>query len=211
MHRQFLPVLILLLAFLIAGAPARAELRITEVLSAPASDWDGDGVVDIKFDEWVEVMNTGPDPVDLADTYLRDGTGTAWHYGFSGTLQAGEIRLVTGAASFQWQADNAAGTSGLSLNNTGDLVELVHAPEGGPETLVDSVEVPSHAAQADRALAWHEGLGTWILHDGINPYGGDFVPVGTGCAPSPGIENACSSSVPVEESSVGRLKAVWEN
>jgi len=200
----------LLLMLLIAG-PATAELRLSEVLSAPASDWDGDGAVDSKLDEWIEVMNTGPDPVDLQEHYLRDGTGTAWHYGFSGTLLPGEVLLVTGAASVQWQAENSAGTSGLSLNNSGDVIELVHAPEGGAEMLVDTVTVPSHAAQADRAMAWHEATQTWILHDGNNTYGGELVPAGTGCPPSPAEANSCTSSVPLGASSVGRLKAVWEN
>jgi hypothetical protein len=202
--------LFVLLATVMADS-ARAELRLTEILSAPASDWDGDGAVDSKLDEWVEIMNTGLVPVDLQDHYLRDGTGTAWHYGFSGSLLPGATLLVTGAASVQWQADNAAGTSGLSLNNSGDLVELVRAGVDGIETLVDAVNVPSHAAQSDRALAWHLPTSAWILHDGINTYGGELVPAGTGCAPSPGEVNTCTSAVPLEESTVGRLKAVWEN
>lgn len=121
----------LLCGGLLAGVlDAAAQLRITEVLSAPASDWDNDGAVDSKFDEWVEVTNTGDSPMDLQDIYLRDGTGTAWHYGFSGSLAPGASLLVTGTTSFQWQADNGAGTSALSLNNSGDRIELWHAPEG---------------------------------------------------------------------------------
>ena len=211
MHCNAATAFIVLLALVAIAGDAPAALRITEVLSAPATDWDQDGTIDAKLDEWVEVTNTGPEAIDLQDHYLRDGTGTAWHYGFAGTLQPGEVLLVTGATSLQWQTDNGAGTSGLSLNNSGDLVELVHAPEGGPETLVDSVNVPAHCAQADRAIGWIEASGEWILHDGINTYGGDLVPLGTGCMPSPGEANGCTSSVPVEESTVGRLKAVWEN
>ena len=202
------------LFFLLAmglGGSADAALRLTEILSAPASDWDGDGVFDSKLDEWVEVMNTGPDTIDLQDHYLRDGTGTAWHYGFSGTLLPGEVLLVTGSLSLAWQTENSAGTSGLSLNNSGDLVELVHAPEGGLETVVDAVTVPSHAAQSERAMAWHLPTGAWTLHDGISPYGGDLVPAGTGCFPSPGEVNTCTASVPLDAPTVGRLKAAWEN
>lgn len=201
----------LLCGGLLAGVlDAAAQLRITEVLSAPASDWDNDGAVDSKFDEWVEVTNTGDSPMDLQDIYLRDGTGTAWHYGFSGSLAPGASLLVTGTTSFQWQADNGAGTSALSLNNSGDRIELWHAPEGGAELLLDAVDVPAHAAGADRAIAWIEAAAQWILHDGLNPYGGDLVPVGTGCEPSPGLPNHCSTLVPVDESSMGRLKAVYE-
>lgn len=205
--------LIILLSVLVLGGSAQvahAQVHLTEVLSAPVSDWDGDGVVDSKLDEWIEVTNFGTSTVDLQDLYLRDGTGTAWHYGFSGTLDPGQSLLVTGAASLQWQADNAAGTSGLSLNNSGDLVELWSAPVGGTEVLVDSVQVPAHAAGSDRSMAWLEGTQSWILHDGLNPYGGDLVPTGTGCAPSPGLPNTCSAGVPLAGSSVGRLKAVYE-
>ena len=200
-----------LLVFCAWATSAQAQLRISEVLSAPGSDWDADGIVDSKLDEWIEVTNTGVDPVDLTDVFLRDGTGTAWHYGFSGTLAPGAIELVTGAASLQWQEANGAGTSGLSLNNSGDLVELWRAPAAGAASLLDSTTVPGHAAVSDRAYAWLAGQSVWILHDGLNPYGGDLVPTGTGCEPSPGQANLCTAIVPTEELSFGRVKAVWEN
>ena len=101
-------------------------------------------------------------------------------------LAAGQSLLVTGAASVQWQAENSAGTSGLSLNNSGDLVELWRAPETGDPVLLDSATVPGHAAGSDRAYAWLTLAASWILYDGLNPYGGDLVPTGTGCVPSPG-------------------------
>ena len=200
-----------LLIFCTWTTGAQAQLKISEVLSAPGSDWDADGIVDSKLDEWVEVTNTGTEAVDLTDVFLRDGTGTAWHYGFSGTLAPGAIELVTGSASFQWQEANAAGTSGLSLNNSGDLVELWRAPDAGVATLLDTATVPGHAATTDRAYAWLVGQSVWILHDGLNPYGGNLVPTGTGCEPSPGQANLCTAGVPVEQFSFGRVKAVWED
>ena len=200
-----------LLVFCTWNTAAQAQLRITEILSAPAMDWDADGSVDSKLDEWVEVQNTGTDPVDLQDVFLRDGTGTAWHYGFSGTLAPGAIALVTGSASVQWQADNSAGTSGLSLNNSGDLIELWRAPVGAVALKLDAVTVPGHAAAADRSYAWLQGQGVWILHDGLNRYRGDLVPTGTGCDPSPGQSNLCTAGVPTEALSFGRVKASWED
>lgn len=200
-----------LLVFCTWTTAARAQLRITEILSAPGMDWNSDGSVDSKLDEWVEITNTGTEPVDLQDVFLRDGTGTAWHYGFSGTLAPGEIALITGSASLQWQEANGAGTSGLSLNNSGDLVELWRAPEGGEASLLDAATVPGHAAASDRSYAWLQGQGIWILHDGLNPYGGNLVPTGTGCDPSPGQSNLCTAGVPIEDLSFGRVKAVWED
>ncbi|RKZ05629.1 hypothetical protein DRQ53_06695 [bacterium] len=202
--------LLFCLIITVSFGDAAAQLRISEVLSAPASDWDQDGLVDTKLDEWIEVTNLGAASVDLTDVYMRDGTGTAWHYGFSGSLAPGQTLLVTGTASVQWQAENDAGSSGLSLNNGGDHLELWRAPMGGVEVLLDAVDVPRHAGEDDRALAWLAGADRWILHDGLNPYGGELVPVGTGCEPSPGDANFCTSLVPVGASSVGQLKAVFD-
>jgi hypothetical protein len=194
--------------FGVAGGAA-AEVTLSEVLSAPTSDWDGDGTVDSKLDEWIEITNPGTAAVDLTDLYFRDGTGTAFHYGFSGTLEAGATLLVTGSESLAWQTANDAGSSGLSLNNSGDTLELWRAPEGGSETLVQQIQVPGHAADAERAYARTQSDGRWILHDGLNPYSGSLVPTGTGCDPSPGAANLCESSVPVAGASVGRMKAIW--
>ena len=211
MHVHWCRSILCLLVLLLVAVPATAQVRLAEILSGPVSDWDGDGTVDSKLDEWLEITNTGATSVDLSDLYVRDGTGTAWHYGFSGSLPPGGTLLVTGATALQWQTENGAGSSGLSLNNSGDLVELWRAPAGGPAILVDSVEVPSHAAEADRALAWLDATGGWILHDGLNPYGGEMVPTSTGCDPSPGAANLCQAGVPVARSSVGRLKGGFED
>lgn len=186
------------------SAPASAALLLSEVLSGPQSDWDGDGDVDSKLDEWVEIVNTGPFPESLENVFLRDGTGTAYHFGFSGQLLPNEVVLVTGADAVAWQAANDAGSSGLSLNNGGDTLELLR--NDGTVTVIDTVVVPSHAADPDRSMA-RAAEGDWLLYDQINPYGGSNDPTGTGCAPSPGVVNTCRTSVPVRAASFGAVKA----
>ncbi len=193
-----------------AAGPAQAALRISEILSAPASDWDGNGSVEFKGDEWVEILNTGPNPEVLDGVYLKDGTGDAYHYGFSGTLAPGEVLVVYGSQAMVWQAANGAGTSGLSLNNGGDRVELWRDTDS-PRIFqaLDVVPVPAHAAGAERSLGWSETSSKWLLHDGANPYTGSALPAGTGCAPSPGVRNSCDGLVPVETTDWSTLKSLY--
>ena len=53
-----------------------AALFINEIMADPASDWDGDGAYQYRDDEWVEIINTGPEAVDLAGHGLRDAAST---------------------------------------------------------------------------------------------------------------------------------------
>lgn len=199
-----LAVLLLLGA---SGAPA--AVVVNELLANPATDWDGDGTVDIKRDEWVEVLNTGPETVDLAGYFLRDGTGDTPHLGLSGVLAAGEVALFTGGDAVAWQEANDAGTSGLSLNNGGDTVQLMVPDPADPLTylVVDTRTYLPHEGDVDRASGLLEGA--WTLFDRHNPYGGGLEPQGTGCAPTPGLVNLCDAT-PVVGCTWGGLKAGFE-
>ncbi len=192
---------------LVTPGPARADLRISEVLSSPASDWNGDGTVDFKSDEWVEIENIGPNVENLDGVYLRDGTGDAYHFGFSGSLAPGDVILVLGSDAVAWQAANGAGSSGLSLNNSGDRLELWRDLDS-PRVLevLDAIDIPAHAAVAERSYALDPVSLTMVLFDALAPYTGTLDPQGTGCAPSPGVANVCDSVVPTVEASVGDVK-----
>lgn len=189
---------------------AHAELRIAEVLSSPASDWNGDGEIDFKNDEWVEIVNDGPQVESLDGVYLRDGLGDTYHYGFSGSLAPGAVLVVYGSDSVAWQAANDAGSSGLSLNNSGDRVELWR-DLAEPRVLeaLDTLDVPAHAAGTERSLALDPVSGGWVIHDALGPYTGEIAPLGTGCSPSPGLLNACDSVVPTDATRWGRLKSEY--
>jgi len=191
-------------AILTAGG-ASAELLINEALSAPTSDWDSNGEVDSRDDEWIEIINVGAAVESLDGVYLRDGTGDTYHYGFNGSLAPGEVLVVYGAQAVQWQADNDAGSSGLSLNNSGDHLELLR--DDGTVELLDQVDIPPHAADAERSLGRLAVGGVWILFDSLAPYGGSAEPSSTGCEPSPGLANLCEGIVPTQSSSIARLKA----
>ena len=95
---------------------------------------------------------------------------------------------------------------GFSLGNSGDGV-LLWQVNGGDTTLVDAYTYRSHEAAADRASGRQpDATGTWALHDGLNPYSGTASPPGTGCMPTPGAANTCSST-PARAPSWGEIKS----
>jgi len=187
--------------------PAGAAVLISEVLPDPATDWDGDGEVSSRGDEWVEIINTGPDAVDLADFYLRDALGDDPQIRFSGLLADGEVALFHGSDAVIWQAEQGLSATGLSLNNAGDMLELYlgHPLEDGA-TLVDALIYPGHVGVDDRTLSRFLPENEWVLCDGLNPYGGTQEPMGTGCPPTPGEANVCEGLVASEHSSWGAIK-----
>jgi hypothetical protein len=189
---------------------ASAQLVFNEVLADPASDWDGDGTVGSKTDEWVEVINLGSSAVDLSAYRLGDlSGGYSWRFGFSGTLAPGGIVHVTGTSSLAWQAANGYTAAGLSLNNTGDTVFLYRI-EGGDTAVADSYAYLAHEVLDDRSTGRSlENSSEWQVFDSLNPYSGTNPPVGNGCPPSPGLPNVCGPRVPVEEKTWGAIKGLY--
>lgn len=184
-----------------------AGVRLNEILADPASDWDGDGIVQFRDDEWVEIMNTGADPVDASEYWLKDADDSAWRYCFSGSLEAGETRVVWGSEAVAWQRVTGQPLAGLSLNNAGDTVRLYRVT-GMDTVLVDLFEYPGHVGVDNRSAGrLPNGTGPWILFDALEPYGGGQDPVGTGCLPTPGYLNDCTAADRSE--SWGKIKALF--
>lgn len=213
------PPLILVWTFLlllVAGA-ASAQLddiiHINEVLADPASDWDGDGTVDFKGDEWIEIQNNGPEAVDLSVYFLRDALGEEPDFRLFGILETGATAVFYGSDAVAWQAEMGMTTTGLSFNNSGDLIQLLRVyltSEGDPAfELMFVVAYDDHEAEDDRSCGFNPDASDWILFDALNPYGGSSEPVGTGCAPSPGVLNLCGGQVAVEDRSFGQVKAIF--
>jgi hypothetical protein len=195
------------LGLLALDAPAvPCDVLLNEILSGPARDWNGDGTVSSRDDEWVEIVNLGSAPADLSGYLLSDGDSTV-RFAYSGSLAAGGHRLVFGLEAVEWQRANARSVTGLSLNNSGDSVRLWRII--GPDTtLVDAYAYKTHESTGDRASARRPDGGAWALFDGLNPYSGVLEPTGTGCVPTPGAANEC----PVTEtkaSTWGRVKAAY--
>jgi len=187
-------------------AAAAPDLRLSEFMAAPASDWDGNGVFSSRDDEWIEIMNGGGVPVDLTGWFVTDGDSIP-RYAFTGTLAPGEVRLVTGGQSVDWERASGHPVFGLSLGNTGDQV-LLWRVVGADTTLVDGYAYRSHESAADRATGRTPDGSEWRLEDQLNPYAGSTAPTGTGCPPTPGRPNDCGVT-PTRRDTWGRVKAHW--
>lgn len=201
-----------LTAAVFPASDASAQLLLNEILADPASDWDGDGSVGSKTDEWVEVINVGATAIDLSAYRLGDlSGGYSWRYGFSGTLASGGIVWVTGTSSVAWQSANGYTSAGLSLNNTGDTVFLYRI-DGADTTVADSYAYIAHEVLDDRSTGRSlRNVSEWQVFDARNPYSGTNPPVGNGCPPSPALPNACGPLVPVEEKTWGAIKGLYED
>jgi len=187
-------------------ASAAAGLRLSEILAGPARDWDGDGLYDSKSDEWIEVENAGATPIGLEEYRLADADRTI-RIALSGTLLPGEIKLITGSAAVLWQRAQGLSTAGLSLNNAGDTVFLLHVL--GTDTLaVDEHTYGSIEGGSDRSVGRSASQSEdWILYDALNRYTGSGTPPGTGCSPTPGGPNGCTTGV--ESTTWGAIKRLY--
>ena len=182
------------------------DVRLSEILAAPARDWDGSGAFSSRDDEWVEIVNGGAATADLSPYFITDGDSIP-RYGFTGTLAPGAALLVTGAASVAWERATAHPVFGLSLGNAGDRV-LLWKVTGADTALVEGYAYKAHESAADRAVGRTPDGAEWKLEDQLNPYAGTTLPSGTGCPPTPGAPNSCGV-VAARRSSWGQVKSLY--
>ncbi len=212
MRKVFLFLFVLvspLLVLLAHPHDAAAQVVINEFVADPASDWNGDGVVSSRDDEWIEIINLGASAVDLTGYRLADSEGPkAWRYGFSGILDARSVRIVYGGESKAWEEANKFPQYGLSLNNTGDRVAL-YKIEGTDTSVVDEYTYGPVAVVDDRSIGRNPAnRAVWVTFDALNACTAACDPAGTGCAPTPGGPNVCVLAV--EPASWGKIKSVYE-
>jgi hypothetical protein len=181
---------LLLFAPVFQAAPVRGDVVLNEILADPARDWNGDAETHFRDDEWVEIANTGPGSVSL-EGYRLAGADTTWRYEFSGTLEVGEVRVVFGSESYEWEQNNGHPQYGLRMANGGGTLGLWRLTSQDT-VLVDEYTYQDHEAEDDRSSGrFPDGSGDWTLFDSLNPYTGSTPPMGTGCAPSPGVTASC--------------------
>ena len=191
--------------FTVSAGPA--ALAINEFVPGPSHDWDGSGAFSSRDDEWIEVVNPGAAPLDLAPFFITDDD-TIPRYAFSGSLAAGARRVVFGKQSYDWERATGHPAFGFSLSNSGDAVMLWQVT-GGDTALIDTYAYRSHEAAADRASGrLPDASGGWVLFDALNPYTGTLPPQGNGCPPTLGDANACVPT-PVRNVTWGRMKALY--
>ena len=100
-----------------------SDFRINEFLAGPARDWDGDGVLSTRDDEWVEFVNTGGATLDLSSFYFTDGDSIP-RYAFTGRSRPAAGVWCSAAMPYDWEKATSHPAFGLSLGNTGDQVIL---------------------------------------------------------------------------------------
>jgi hypothetical protein len=196
--------IVLTLLFCLISQAIPAHPYLTEFLPDPASDWDGDGEVSTTGDEWVEICNPELTPINLSGYFLKDSLGDGVHIELSGQLSPGECAVFYGSDAISWQQENGVTANGLSLNNSGDRVELLYGEE-----VIDLVAYTTHVGEDDRSMAFFITEGEWILCDGLNLYGGSSEPQSTGCEPTPGELNSCEGLVPNDNISFGQVKQLF--
>lgn len=196
----------------VLAPPSGAQIQLNEILADPASDWDSDGVLSSKSDEWVEIVNNSPFVVDLSCYRLVDlSGGTTWRYGFAGTLAPGSVFTVYGSDAVSWQSANGFPALGLSLNNAGDTVFLYDVSVGDT-VVVDEYTYQSFETIDDRSVGRRADLPSeWVIFDALNPYGGTNSPFGNGCEPTPNGINSCGSPVPTHDTTWGAVKELFSN
>jgi hypothetical protein len=192
---------------LVSASPAQVHLN--EILADPGTDWNGDGTVDSKLDEWVEIINIGTTPVDLSTYRISDAAaGTTFRFALSGTLAPGAVKVYFGSDVVAWQAANSVSQLGLSLNNSGDTVFLYDVTGSTPD-VADSYTYASAEVLNDRSVGrMPNGTGNWVIFDGLNPYKGAQPPTPTGCSPSPGQTTQCPT--PTQASTWGQVKSLYK-
>jgi hypothetical protein len=212
------PLRLTLVALAVAGTwlasmgtaqTCQGQVLLNEILADPGVDWDGNGTISFKDDEWVEIVNAGPVPLPLDDYRLSDGGTPAMRFGFGGTLPPGGVKVVYGSMSVAWETAQGLSTVGLSLNNAGDDVRLWKIA-GTDTILVDSYTYASFEVLDDRSTGrMPDGTSEWRLFDARNPYSGTIPPLGTGCNPTPGASNSCPT--PVEPVTWGTVKHLYQS
>ena len=198
----------LICAVALAGpSVGQCGVRLNEILADPDRDWDGDGLVSPRNDEWVEVVATADESLD--GFFLGDDVG-GFVYGLSGNLGAGEVRVVFGGEAAEWESQNGESVTGLRLGNTGDTVTLWQVA-GTDILLVDSYTFLDHEAENDRSSGrLPDGGADWMLFDGLTPYSGETMPTGSGLLPTPGAENGTGEASPVTHATWGRIKSLYD-
>lgn len=140
--------IVVLMAFGWWAAPpaAHAMIIMNEVLADPPAiggDANRDGSIHSTQDEFVELVNTDPSAVSLADWSVSDAISVRHIFASTSMIPGFGFFVVFGGGTPQGFADVAIASSGtLSLNNAGDTLTLRNAagqvidlftygPEGG--------------------------------------------------------------------------------
>lgn len=167
MHRTPLTLGMAFALFVGLAAPAFANVTIAEILADPPADAAGDvnhdGTRSAQQDEFVELMNSGAQPVDLSNWSLSDAAKVRHTFAAGTSLAAGERLVIFGGGQPQDIQGKVvtASTGMLSLNNNGDVLTLRDAAMG----VKDALSYGS-AGEEEQSLV-RDGAGELVLHTSL--------------------------------------------
>jgi hypothetical protein len=169
------------------------QIRINEILADPPADLAGDanmdGERDASDDEFVEVVNCGSVPIDMARWRLSDAASVRHEFPDSGmVVLPGEFVTVFGGGTptgFTGKVFTAS-SGALGLTNSGDIVTLL---DGGG-SLVDIVVYGSEGGRDESLMRFPDCSDSWVVPSEV------------------GLENAFSPHEPNDVSS-SRLPSTW--
>ena len=133
------------------------QIGINEYLADPpdglVGDANGDGTRDSAQDEFVEIVNRTGTPIDVGGFTVRDADAQRFTFPPGSIIPAGEAAVIFGGGSPQGDFGNVRAngllfTASLSLNNTGDTIELRNASA----VTVESITFSSTEGSANQSI-----------------------------------------------------------
>ena len=161
---------------------AEAVVVINEVLADPPSgnrgDANRDGTRDGNKDEFVEILNTGAESIDIGGWQLSDlkpGSKGPFTFPPNTQIDPGEYIVLFGGGTptgFEGKVFVDDGRIGGGLSNSGDAVFLINPASGDT---IASTEWSSEGGKDQSLVRYPEGTGRWVLHS-ASPGKGLFSP-----------------------------------
>jgi hypothetical protein len=154
-----------MLAALMAHGPLEAAILINEVLADPAADANVDGTLHVTQDEFIELVNTAPDPRSLAGWSVSDLVQVRHVFGGDAMVPGYGFFLVFGGGVPQGFDQAAVASSGsLGLNNAGDTISLWDAGS----QLVDVASYGGEGGQDASLTRFPDAAGPFALHTDVS-------------------------------------------
>ena len=163
------------------SSPLVVTLVINEYLAdppdGPAGDANGDGTRDSAQDEFVEIVNSGPDPLPIGGFTISDAAQVRFTIPAGKTIPPGEAAIIFGGGTPAGAFGNCAtnglvfvvGGGGLSLNNGGDTLTV----KDSAALVVASLTYGSTEGSANQSITRSPDVtGSFVFHSSAPGSGG---------------------------------------
>ncbi|TDT16604.1 putative extracellular nuclease [Ilumatobacter fluminis] len=166
-----------------ACAVVPSSVVINEIHADPEAtilgDANGDGVRSSDNDEFVEIVNTGTEPVDISGWTISDAVGVRHTFGAGTTLPADCAAVVFGGGTptgpFGGSLVQTASSGTIGLNNGGDSVTLNDSSSG----LVATVAYGAEGGNDESLTRDPDLTGAFVGHATATGSGGALFSPGT--------------------------------